>query len=67
MGQPMTIEINGEEYDATVLLVTGRDDKGRPRECTIIQPDESVDLSGEKKEFLVVYAKPGPLSGEGVS
>jgi hypothetical protein len=46
---------NGAEYKAAVLLVTGRDPNGKPRECRFVHEDESVTLAGGE-EFVVVYA-----------
>lgn len=56
------IKINGKTHVACVLLVTGRDEHGRPRECRMVHPEETVDLTGDTKEFLVVFAQENSVS-----
>lgn len=49
------VVVNGVEYPAAVLLVVGRDEHGRPRECRFVHHDESITLHGGE-EFLTVFA-----------
>lgn len=53
--KPTKMHLAGETYVPSVLLVTGRDEQGRPRECRIVQQEQQVHLQGGE-EFLVVFA-----------
>ncbi len=48
------ILVNGKRYDLVVLKVTGRDEKGRPRECIVGFDDTTFYLEGGE-EFLTAF------------
>jgi hypothetical protein len=54
---PTRLVVGGDTYRATLMMITAHDQHGRPSELRVIQEDESVDLSGEVKEFLVAYVQ----------
>lgn len=54
-GLPPQLAIGGQAYKPAVLLVTGRDAFGRPKEATFLHDEESVEVR-DGLEFLVVYA-----------
>jgi uncharacterized protein YacL (UPF0231 family) len=54
-GKPNKLVIDGEEYPAVVVMVTGRDATGRPREGRFLYEEESINLKGGE-EFLIVFA-----------
>ena len=52
--KPNGISVAGEEYRATVFLINTKDAHGRPKLCTALHDDQSIDLAGGE-EFLIAY------------
>jgi hypothetical protein len=50
-----TRTIRGEEYRIIVLKIVGRWPDGRPKECIMLQDDQSTDVQ-DGTEFITAYA-----------
>jgi hypothetical protein len=48
------INVNGKPHSAVVLIVTKADENGRPRECRLLYPEESVDMR-DGLEFVTCF------------
>ena len=59
--RPHRIGINGEPFQAVILRVAERDEKGRPKVCVAYYPDESVAME-EGAEFTIAYIAEGTLA-----
>ncbi len=51
---PKGISVAGEEYRVAVLLINTKDSKGRPKLCTFIHEEQSIELAGGE-EFLTAF------------
>ena len=49
--RPGNINLDGEVFRATLMLINTRDRHGRPKLVTILHDDEIIDLHGDE-EFL---------------
>jgi hypothetical protein len=58
--KPVRLMVGTERYEATVLLVTGHDNLGRPSECRLVHEEQIVNIKGGE-EFLIVYASPAAI------
>lgn len=61
MKKPGRIHVGREPYNATVVLVTERDELGRPLAARFVHDEQTVDLEelaagGTRPEFIIVYA-----------
>jgi hypothetical protein len=61
-GKPTKVVIDGVDYPVRLLLITGRDEFGRPRECRMIHNDETVEMK-DGLAFITVFAH-GPSVGK---
>lgn len=52
--KPAGISVAGEEFEATVFLIHTKDEHGRPKLCTVLHEEQSIDIAGGE-EFLVAY------------
>lgn len=50
-------KIDGERFHATVLMITERDERGRPLVARFVHDEQKVDLRELKQpEFIIIYA-----------
>lgn len=52
--KPSSISVGGEIYQVVIMQIHTRDKQGRPKEVSIVYPEESVTLGGGE-EFLTAF------------